>query len=454
MANSSSLSPSQRRGVFTVWLIIFIDLMGFGIVLPSLPYFVAIFDVPAWASRVAGVFGLETRGGVLVGVMMTAYSLMQFLFAPIWGRISDKVGRRPILAVSTAGFALTWVMFAFAPSFTWLLISRALAGVCAANISTAQAYMADVFPPERRAKGMGLIGMAFGLGFVFGPAIGGFLVSELLLGLIGYAPDYANGAIIAGAATDEFRRAQLMVPGLFAAGLSAVSFVLCLVALRESLSPELRRGLGPRQSRLRALFAAVAKPAVGPMLLVYFLVTLGFANLEAMFAQFNSDHLQIKASANAWVFVAIGLTLAFVQGALIGRLTKAMGSRALLALGLAGLTLFMFLFGFQTDLNPGINALLWLILLSIGIGAFNALCNPSLLAIISSHARADEQGGAMGITASAATLGRIAGPLLGGIVYDAAGPEWPFAVGGALIAGGLLFLAMRWKSAGPASQTQ
>lgn len=440
MANSSSLSPEQRRGVFTVWLIIFIDLMGFGIVLPSLPYFVAIFEVPAWASAVAGFFGLETRGGVLVGVIMTAYSLMQFIFAPIWGRISDKVGRKPILALSTGGFAVTWIMFAFAPSFTWLLISRALAGVCAANISTAQAYMADVFPPERRAKGMGLIGMAFGLGFVFGPAIGGLLVSEGLLGLLGYAP-----------ATDEFRRAQLMVPGLFAAGLSAVSFVLCLTVLRESLSPELRRGLGPRRSRMRALIAAVAKPALGSMLLVYFLVTLGFANLEAMFAQFNSDHLNIKASANAWVFVAIGLTLAFVQGALIGRLTKAMGSRALLALGLAGLALFMFLFGFQKELNPGMGMLLWLILLSIGIGAFNALCNPSLLAIISSKARADEQGGTMGITASAATLGRIVGPLLGGIVYDAAGPQWPFAVGGFLIAAGLLVLSAKWKAAGPSS---
>jgi MFS family permease len=219
--------------------------------------------------------------------------------------------------------------------------------------------------------------------------------------------------------------------------------------MRESLSPELRAGLGPRQSRLRALVSSLTRPGIGPMLVVYFVVTLGFANLEAMFSQFNADHLGIKASANAWVFVAVGLTLAFVQGGLIGRLTARFGSRAVLSIGLGGLVACMWVFGFQVELNPGVNAMFWLIVLAIGIGAFNALCNPSTLAIISSHARADQQGGTMGFTASAATLGRIAGPMLGGIIYDAAGPQWPFAVGGTLIAVGLLMLLARWKAVAP-----
>ncbi|MBK9973399.1 MAG: MFS transporter [Planctomycetes bacterium] len=447
----STLTPQQRRGVFTVWLIILIDLMGFGIVLPSLAYYVAIFDVPPWATSLASTFGLQTRGGVLVGLILTSYSLCQFLFAPIWGRLSDKVGRRPILALSTAGFSLTWILFAFAPSFTVLLLSRALAGVCAANLSTAQAYMADVFPPERRAKGMGLIGMAFGVGFVFGPAIGGGLVSEPLLGLLGYAPTHDLAArIVEGTeATLAFHRMQLMVPSLFAAGLSAISFTLTVTMMRESLSAELRAKLKPRQGKLGALFGALRKPGIGPMLVVYFVVTLGFANLEAMFSQFNVDHLHIKASANAWVFVAIGVTLAFVQGGLIGRLTKAMGSRAVLTTGLSGLVAAMFLFGFQVELNPGLNAMLWLILLSISIGAFNALCNPSILAIISTHTPADEQGGMMGVAASSATLGRIVGPTLGGIVYDAKGPQWPFAIGGTLIGLGLLFLVANYRGVAP-----
>lgn len=436
----AALTPQQRRGVFTVWLIIFIDLLGFGIVLPSLAYFVAVFEVPAWADAPARALGRQTRGGVLVGLILTSYSLCQFVFAPIWGRLSDRVGRRPILAMSTAGFALTWVLFAFAPNFTVLLLSRALAGVCAANLSTAQAYMADTFPAERRAKGMGLIGMAFGLGFVFGPAIGGLLVSEPFLGVLGFSP---------GADVRSFQRAQLAVPSLFAACLSLLAFTLTLTVMRESLSAEQRASLPPREGKLGALVRSLRRPGIGPMLLVYFVVTLGFANLEAMFSQFNVDHLRIAASANAWVFVAVGLTLAFVQGGLIGRLTRALGSRVVLATGLAGLVVMMLLFGFQVELNPGLHAMVWLVLLAIGIGLFNALCNPSVLAIISSHTRADEQGGMMGVAASAATLGRIIGPVTAGAVYDAAGPQWPFAIGGILIAAGLLLLLARWKNVGP-----
>jgi MFS family permease len=457
-SNAQVLSPGQRRGVFVVWLIIFIDLMGFGIVLPSLPYFVRIFEVPEWANVAARAVGLErSRGGVLVGTILTAYSLFQFIFAPIWGRLSDRVGRRPILALSTSGFAATWVVFAFAPGFTWLLISRALAGVCAANISTAQAYMADVFPPERRSKGMGLIGMAFGLGFVFGPAIGGALVSETLLGWFGYGP-----AIDAHA----FHRAQLMVPSLFAAGLSLTAFILTLTIMRESrwgLSPKgtvpvvdrqrstgngdspQKRGQSP--GRMAQFAAALTRPGIGPMLVVYLIVTLGFAQLEAMFTQFNAEYLALDASHNAWVFVVIGLTLAFVQGGLIGRLSKALGPAKVLLIGLAGLTVAMFLFGYQVRINEyiGVNQFVLLLFFSFLIGAFNGLCNPSVLAIISSHARADEQGGTMGFTASAATLGRIIGPILGGYIYDRFGPEQPFAVGGALIGLGLLFFLARWK---------
>lgn len=439
---SEKLSPEQKRGVFVVWLIIFIDLLGFGIVLPSLAYYVKLFEMPAWATAIGSAVGLDSmRGGVLVGMIMTAYSLCQFVFAPLWGRLSDKVGRKPILAMSTLGFSLTWVMFALSPNFTILLISRALAGVFAANLSTAQAFMADTFPAERRAKGMGLIGMAFGLGFVFGPAIGGGLSHDAFLGLF-FEPG-----------TDTFERAHLFVPAFFAAGLSAVSFILAVFVMRESLASEDRARQAPERSRIAQFFDALRKPAIGPMLLVYFVVTLGFANLEAMFSQFNADYLKISQDANMWVFVAIGLTLAFVQGGLIGRLTKRFGSPKVLLFGLAGLTLTMFWFGFQVELNPGLNAYLWLMLAAIAIGATNALCNPNILAIISSHTSKDAQGGTMGFTASAATLGRIIGPLAGGIVYDAAGPQWPFAVGGALIGLGLLIFIARWKTtAAPAAE--
>jgi MFS transporter, DHA1 family, tetracycline resistance protein len=430
---TSRLTRAERRGVFTVWLIIFIDLLGFGIVLPSLPYFVQIFEIPGWLSAGGELLGIgRSRGGILVGVILTGYSLMQFIFAPIWGRLSDRVGRKPILAFSTAGFAATWVIFAFAPDFTWLLISRMMAGVCAANISTAQAYMADVFPPERRARGMGLIGMAFGLGFVFGPAIGGVLVSEAFLGVIGYT-----------VGTPEFLRAQLIYPSMFAAGLSLTAFIMTITMMREARTP----GISPeaRKGRIAQLIEGLRRPAIGPMLVVYLVVTLGFANLEAMFAQFNADHLKLSAAHNAWTFVVIGLTLALVQGGLIGRITARLGAPKVLLIGLCGLSAAMFLFGYQVDLNPGVSQFLVLLFAAFLVGAFNGLCNPSVLAIISSHARADEQGGTMGYTASAATLGRIIGPILGGYIYDRFGAEAPFAVGGVLIALGMLYLLARWK---------
>ena len=431
----AKLTPEQRRGVFVVWLIIFIDLLGFGIVLPSLAYYVQIFTVPGWAESAASAVGLDSmRGGVLTGLIMTAYSLFQFVFAPIWGRLSDRVGRKPILVMSTAGFAATWVMFALAPSLAWLLISRALAGVFAANLSTAQAYMADTFPPSRRAKGMGLIGMAIGLGFVFGPAIGAGLVSESFLALF-YTPG-----------TEAFQRAHLMVPAMFAAGLSLTAFVLTLTMMRESLpKAENRAALPARESRRSQFARALRAPGIGTMLLIHFVVTLGFANLEAMFSQFNADHIQVDQSFNGWVFVAVGLTLAFVQGGLIGRLTAKLGSAKLLAIGLCGLAGAMVLFGFQKELNPGLATGAWLILCAMLIGLTNALCTPSTLALISTHVAREAQGGMLGISSSVATLGRIIGPLAGGIVYDAAGPQYPFLVGAVLIGMGFIILLVRFS---------
>ena len=269
-------------------------------------------------------------------------------------------------------------------------------------------------------------------------AIGGALVSETVLGWFGYGPNID---------AEAFHRAQLMFPSLFAATLSFTSFVLTLTIMRESLSKELRAQLGPRKSRMKQFLSALTRPAIGPMLAVHLIVTLGFANLEAMFTQFNAEYLKLDASHNAWVFVVIGLTLAFVQGGLIGRLSKALGPAKVLSIGLIGLTGTMFLFGYQVHLNDmlGWNQFVLLLFFSFLIGAFNGLCNPSVLAIISSHAKATEQGGTMGFTASAATLGRIIGPILGGYIYDRFGPEQPFAVGGTLIGLGLLLFLARWK---------
>ncbi len=440
---TGKLSPEPKRGVFVVWFVIFLDLLGFGIILPSLAYYVDIFAPPQWAMDLGAQIGLvrttsaETMrlgaAAVFVGLLQTVFSLCQFVFAPLWGRLSDRIGRKPVLIVSMGGFTLAWLLFAFAPSLIWLLVARALAGVFAANLSTAQAYMADVFPPEKRAKGMGLIGMAFGMGFVLGPAIGALLVSGPVLGLL-FTPD-----------TPEYARGHLLVPALFAAALSFSALVLAATRLRESLPPERRAHPAERQSQLAELIDALKRPAIGPMLVVYFVATAGFANLEAMFSQFNKDHLSLPQNTNMWVFTCIGVTIALVQGGLIGRLTKRLGSPKLLLLGQAGLAASMLLFGWQVEASIGLDATLWVILISVLIGGFNALCNPSVLTIISTHAKRTTQGGTMGFTASSATLGRIVGPVMGGVIYAKWGPQWPFVAGAGLIVLGMLVFLVRWK---------
>lgn len=420
--------------MFIVWSVIFLDLLGFGLILPSLAYYVDIFPIPPQALEIGASVGFANVNAVFVGLLQTVFSLGQFIFAPLWGRLSDRVGRRPVLIVSMAGFAASWLLFAFAPALVWLLAARALAGVFGANLSTAQAYMADVFPPHKRAKGMGLIGMAFGMGFVLGPAIGGVLVSEPVLGLLGHAPG-----------TTGFRQAQHLVPSLFAAGLSFAALALAVVKLKESLPPEKRAQPSQRKGQLAELIDALRRPAIGPMLIVYLVATAGFANLEAMFSEFNRDHLGLPQSTNMWVFTCVGVTLAVVQGGLIGRLTKRLGSPRVLIIGQLGLAAAMILFGWQVELNPGLNGVAWVILISVAIGAFNSLCNPSVLAIISTHASRTSQGGTMGFTASAATLGRIIGPLMGGMIYAKFGPQWPFGAGAGLILLGMAVFVARWR---------
>ena len=334
---------------------------------------------------------------------------------------------------SVGGFSLAWAMFAFAPSLLVLLLARALAGVFAANLSTAQAYMADVFPAEKRAKGMGLIGMAFGIGFVFGPAIGAMLVSKPVMGLF-----FTEG-------TEAYVHGHLLIPALFAAGLSASAFVLALTRLRESLPPERRQNPAERKGQIAELLEALKRPAIGPMLIVNFVTILGFAALEVMFSQFNKDHLQLPQSTNMWVFTCVGVTLAFVQGGLIGRLTKRLGSAKVLLLGQLGLAAAMIVFGWQVEIWRD-GGVLWVILISVAIGFFNGLCSPSVLSIISTHAKRTAQGGTMGFAASSATLGRILGPIIGGIVYARFGPQWPFTIGAALIGLGMLVFMAKWKS--------
>jgi len=380
----------KRSPLVVLFLTVFIDLLGFGIVLPLLPYYAESFGA----------------GPLTVTLLSSSYSLMQFLFAPVWGRLSDRVGRRPILVLSLAGSALSYLLFGLAGSLAALFATRLLAGVCAANISTAQAYIADVTTPETRAKGMGMIGAAFGLGFIFGPAVGG------ALSRYGYA-----------------------VPAFFAAGLSLLALALALFRLPESLRQ--RVGLPGGAARggfdLGRLWAALVHPGMGLLLLIFFCSVFAFANLEATFALFveRAARFGYTARETGYLFAYMGVLMSLMQGGLVGRLARRFGERRLVAAG----TLMLAAGLGVVPLAPGLGGLMGaLALLAFGAG----MNTPSLSSLISRSAGADEQGGILGVSQSMASLARILGPAWGGFAFEQFGPASPYFTAAGLM--GVTFL--------------
>jgi len=393
----------QRASLGIIFLVVFIDLLGFGVVVPQLGIYVDKYKGSAF----------------MVGLLMSSYSLMQFLVAPRLGKLSDRIGRKPILLYSLSGFVVANLVFAFADSLPMLFISRLLAGVAAANISTAQAYIADITTEERRTQGMALIGAAFGLGFVLGPALGG------LLGGLG-----GNFAI-----------------GLASAFFSALSFLLALFFLAEI--PEGRRKRGAGKSRWWVWLKA---PGFGLALLLFFVYTAAFTQMETTFAVFvlqkflaphaslgagNLFHLHADADLEAhnqasrmvgWLFAAIGVTSVFIQGFAIRHFRRYFSEKGLVVWGGALVALGLALFTLPTRF-------VWMYIPAITIAFGAALYNPSLSALVSRLAPPESQGEALGAYQSMGALGRILGPILGGFLYTSFAPSATY-----LIAAGMAFL--------------
>ena len=297
----SRIAP-RRRALLTVFLTILLDLIGFGMILPFLTFYAQEFHATP----------------LQIGLLFSSYSLTQLLCAPLLGRLSDRVGRRPVLLASIAGSAISYVIFALAPSYAVLLLARSLSGVAAANYAIAQAYMADVSSPAERSKAMGLVGAAFGLGFVLGPALGGIL-------------EQAGGVLPALA-----HLGPRLVP-FAAATLSAINFLIAFVSLPESLSPELRRDAASRGgawhgiSDLRAVWRDT--PLRGLMVL-FFLVMFCFSMMETTLALFCQARFGFGARETSWLFVFVGVVLVIVQGGLLGRLVRRFGERRLILAGI------------------------------------------------------------------------------------------------------------------------
>ncbi|MBX9696097.1 MAG: MFS transporter, partial [Cyanobacteria bacterium] len=276
-----------KSALLLIFLTVFIDLVGFGIIIPILP-------------QCATQFGADPQ---TVGLLLMSYSLMQFFMTPFWGRLSDNVGRRPILLVSLGASAIGYLIWGFATSLPLLFASRIIAGIGNANIAVAQAYISDVTKPEERARGMGLIGAAFGLGFTLGPAVGGGL-SYFGFQAVGYA----------------------------AAGFSALAFLLACFALPE---PEKRSQAGHERFKIEPGFyiKTLANPTLTTSLMIFFLSTFAFANMEATLALLAVKWYQFTRADMSWLFTFIGFVMVFVQGGLIGRLSKKMGERPLISMG-------------------------------------------------------------------------------------------------------------------------
>jgi DHA1 family tetracycline resistance protein-like MFS transporter len=379
---------NRKPSLLVVFLTVFIDLIGFGIIMPLVPVYGSHFEAH----------------GFVIGVMLASFSAMQFIFSPIWGRLSDRHGRRPILLISTAGAAVSYVLFALASGITdhtlaiWMMIlARAFGGICGGNITVAQAYVADITPPELRSKKMGLIGMAFGLGFIFGPAIGGFSLKHL--GPTG--------------------------PGWVAAVLCAANFLLALSILPESR----QRGSEPATHRphLAQWRHTLAEPKIGLLVMVFFLATFCFSCFEATLALLVCDnfHLDIRsdetaASTSTYLYVFCAVIGVLAQGGMIGRLVKRFGEPRIIAASLvltaASMAVLPFIRGDGALswklLFHGDSLSWWLLLgalavLSIGTG----LTRPPLFGLLSNLTPAHEQGATIGVAQSAGSLARICGQI-------------------------------------------
>lgn len=368
----------------TLFFVVFVELIGFGVIIPLLPFYGEHFHAsPAQ-----------------VGLLMASYSLAQFVTAPFWGRLSDRIGRRPVLIMSLAGAASSYVMLAFADQLWMLFAARGFGGAMAGGIAAAFAYAADISTPATRAKAMGVVGAAFGVGFIFGPAIGGLLSGS-------------------DPATADFRS-----PALAACALSTTALLLTIFVLPESLPVEARRQSKARsQSRWEMFRLALAQPALLRLLGLMFLATFVFAGMETTFAMWSRRQFGWGPEQNGYIFALVGIISAAVQGGLIGRLAKRFGEMRLVIAGAAALAVGMLTIPLSPNLLTLIPAMA-----TAAIGF--SMLTPALNSLVSLQVSRSVQGGAMGVSRSATTLARVVGPICGGALFSYFGRSAPFFSGG------------------------
>ncbi|MFM7040299.1 MAG: MFS transporter [Planctomycetaceae bacterium] len=462
----------NRSTLTIVFLTVFIDLLGFGIVLPLLPRYAMWFSA----------------SGLQLSMLMASFSAMQFLFAPLWGGLSDRIGRRPVLLLGLLGSTCSYGLFGWVSSqgrdflwlglgpLAWLLATRIGAGIAGATISTAQAVIADSTPIGGRGRGMALIGAAFGIGFTFGPLIGAACVLDdqpislnvaqmrvlndweqdqslvdgtefrQLMEAVGKLdsvslaaiPELFREPLTRSVAKQRLLTPPSSLPGFIAAGLSCAAFVLAALRLQESRRPGILTG-GHRGFRPATVLRHLTRPRLGLVLAAVFVTTFGFAQFESTLSLLT-QHFGYSNRSNYLLYAYVGFVLSLGQGMLVRRLLPRIGEQRMALAGVLLMTLGFGLIGL-TSLGVLPPVALWAILPVVVIG-FSSV-NPSLQSLLSQSAGADEQGAVLGTGQSLSALARIFGPVFG-ISLLGWSLSFPYFFGGCLIlGGGLLVLRMR-----------
>ncbi|HAL05815.1 MAG TPA: MFS transporter [Brevundimonas sp.] len=400
---SVSLSPKAQAPTLAVlFAVVFINLVGFGLVVPLLPFFAQSLQAEPWQ----------------ITLMFSAYSLGQFFAEPFWGRLSDRIGRKPVLLATLAANAVGYLLLAFAPNIWVAVAVRLFTGLGAGNISTVQGYIADVTPPERRAGRMGMIGAAFGLGFIVGPGLGG-LLAQPQMGHVGY-----------------------QLPIFAASGAAALAALGVMFFLRESRTKA--DPAAPRPAFLSGVSFARTDEVISRVLMVSLIYLAGFSAMEAAFGLWAEHRYAWTAREVGLSFMIVGLISAVNQGLVAGRLARRFGEARVLAAG-------MLLFGLSMVLQvaapvawfpagrielglfsiPVVAG--WIIPVIMGIGACGmSLAMPNISSLISRSSPPDRQGAMLGLNMAAGSMARIVGPIVAGALYSAVGPNWPFLVGAVL----------------------
>lgn len=381
------MSPQSRKlGIIIVTVSVFLDFLGYAIILPLLPFFAEKFGA----------------GGFAIGLLFTSYALAQFVFITIWGRISDHIGRRPVIIISLIGTTVYLAAFAFVPSIAALILLRLLGGIFGSSTAVAQAYMADVLPPQERIRGMGYIGAAFGAGFIIGPAIGSF-----------------------------FSGIHILLPFLAASGVTFIAAAGAYFFLPESLTGAVRAGQS--YEKRRGLIAVLGDWRISLMIFLYFLGIFSFSNMETIFAIFSEYKFVLTPKDIGYFFAYVGALAAFIQIFVTPRLSRFSSDLRTAVLGGLFLTLGYFAMVGSHNLLQYNGALT---ILALGIG----LSQPTLMSILSKLSGAGEEGFVLGLSQSAGRIAQIFGSLWAGYAYQYIGPAFPLVTAGLAMSLGFIIM--------------